>query len=140
MDHEISNELPPLNSENNRNGNMPVPADAIGATERNEVQAAKDLESSASVGGGTQQPPTFAAPAASQTATAQQPMPATTAQGTNPVIADDADLIEKEWVMKAKEIVERTKQDPYVQNKEVEQMKADYMKKRYNKDIKLTED
>lgn len=56
-----------------------------------------------------------------------------------PSIADDTDLIEKEWVVKAKEIVARTKQDPYQQNKEVEHMKADYMKKRYNKDIKTSE-
>jgi hypothetical protein len=54
-----------------------------------------------------------------------------------PVIADDADLIEKEWVEKAKEIVEQTKLDPFAQNKELNKMKADYMKKRYNKDIKL---
>lgn len=57
-----------------------------------------------------------------------------------PAIADDNDLIEKEWVMKAKEIVERTKHDPYQQNKEVERFKADYMKKRYNKEVKLAED
>jgi hypothetical protein len=57
-----------------------------------------------------------------------------------PAIADDTDLIEKEWVVKAKEIVERTKHDPYQQNKEVERVKADYLKKRYNKDIKVTED
>jgi general stress protein 26 len=54
-----------------------------------------------------------------------------------PQIADDADLIEKEWVEKAKEIVEQTKHDPYLQNKEITKVKADYMKKRYNKDIKL---
>lgn len=58
----------------------------------------------------------------------------------SPQIADDTDLIEKEWVIKAKEIIERTKHDPYQQNKQVERMKVDYMKKRYNKDVKLTED
>lgn len=57
-----------------------------------------------------------------------------------PQIADDADLIEKEWVLKAKEIVERTKHDPFQQNKGVEHLKADYMQKRYNKEIKLAED
>ncbi len=53
--------------------------------------------------------------------------------------AEDADLIEKEWVEKAKEIVERTRHDPYLQNREITKMKADYMKKRYNKDIKVPE-
>ena len=48
----------------------------------------------------------------------------------------DADLIEKEWVLKAKEIVARTHGDPYEQNSEINKIKADYIKKRYNKDIK----
>ncbi len=72
------------------------------------------------------------------------PQPAAAAPGTtvaqvaienSPVIADDADLIEKEWVQKAKEIVERTRLDPYQQNKEINKFKADYLKKRYNRDM-----
>jgi hypothetical protein len=58
---------------------------------------------------------------------------------TNPTVADDNDLIEKEWVEKAKQIVATTKDDPYIQNKEMSRFKADYLKKRYNKDIKLDE-
>lgn len=54
----------------------------------------------------------------------------------NPQIADDADLIEKEWVDKAKELVERTKSDPRQQNIALNKMKADYLKKRFNKVIK----
>ena len=60
------------------------------------------------------------------------------AAALTPPIADDVDLIEKEWVDKAKQIVERTKQDPYLQNEEMTKMKADYLKKRYNRDIKVT--
>lgn len=56
-----------------------------------------------------------------------------------PPIAEDADLIEKEWVEKAKQIVQRTKHDPHQQNQEMNVMKADYLKKRYNKDVKLSE-
>lgn len=56
-----------------------------------------------------------------------------------PHVADDVDLIEKEWVEKAKEIVARTKLDPYAQSAEVSRMKADYIKKRYNKDIKVAD-
>lgn len=52
--------------------------------------------------------------------------------------AADTDLIEKEWVVKAKQIVEHTSSDPYTQQEELNKVKADYMKKRYNKDIKLT--
>jgi len=56
-----------------------------------------------------------------------------------PVVAEDNDLIEKEWVVKAKQIVAATKEDPHIQNKEINRFKADYLKKRYNKDIKLEE-
>ena len=46
------------------------------------------------------------------------------------------DLIEKEWVSKAKQIVEQTRDDPYKQSEGLTMMKVDYMKKRYNKTIK----
>lgn len=54
-----------------------------------------------------------------------------------PQIADDVDLIEKEWVEKAKDIVAKTKQDPRAQNREMNKLKAQYLKKRYNRDIKV---
>lgn len=57
----------------------------------------------------------------------------------NPLIADDTDLIEKEWVDRAKRIVEHTRHDPHLQTREMNHMKADYLKKRYNKDLKLGE-
>jgi hypothetical protein len=53
--------------------------------------------------------------------------------------ADDLDLIEKAWVEKAKAIVKDTQGDPYAQNKLMSKMKADYLKKRYNRDIKVSE-
>ena len=52
----------------------------------------------------------------------------------------DNDLIEQEWVNKAKAIVERTKEDPRLQNKEINKFKADYIKKRYNRVIKVSEE
>lgn len=55
-----------------------------------------------------------------------------------PPMADDVDLIEKEWVNKVKEIVEKTKNDPYEQSRQLTMLKADYLQKRYNKTIKLT--
>ena len=51
--------------------------------------------------------------------------------------SDDNDLIEKEWVNKAKQIVEHTRDDPYKQSEELTLVKVDYMKKRYNKTLKL---
>ena len=69
---------------------------------------------------------------------AGQPAPAVSSVQGNPAQAsDDTDLIEKEWVDKAKQIVESTKDDPYKQTEEMTVFKADYMKKRYNRTIKL---
>ncbi len=57
-----------------------------------------------------------------------------------PLIADDVDLIEKEWVEKAKQIVNQTKDDPHTQNKELNNFKAGYIKKRYNKEMIINKD
>lgn len=54
----------------------------------------------------------------------------------SPEVAEDVDLIEKEWVAKAKMIVARTANDPSQQSKELGKFKADYLKTRFNKDIK----
>jgi Txe/YoeB family toxin of Txe-Axe toxin-antitoxin module len=56
-----------------------------------------------------------------------------------PQAAQDSDLIEKEWVTKAKEIVQTTKSDPFEQNRQLAALKADYMKKRYGKEVKVAE-
>lgn len=59
---------------------------------------------------------------------------------TPPNVASDSDLIEKVWVDKAKEIVEHTRDNPYEQQKAMSKFKADYMKKRYNKDVNTPND
>ncbi len=56
--------------------------------------------------------------------------------GLNEMSAEDLELIEKEWVEKAKEIVSRTQGDPYKQNIELNRVRAEYIKKRYNKDVR----
>src|SRR5687768_9885101 len=45
----------------------------------------------------------------------------------NPINAADEDLIEKEWVDKAKRIVEETRSDPYQQEDKVSKLQADYL-------------
>lgn len=52
-----------------------------------------------------------------------------------PVVAADDDLIEKEWVDKAKAIIVKTKDDPYQRELQVGKLQADYLKKRYGKDL-----
>lgn len=56
---------------------------------------------------------------------------------TNPITAADDDLIEKEWVEKAKRVVAETRDDPYAQDMAVGRLQADYLKKRYGKVISL---
>ncbi len=53
-------------------------------------------------------------------------------------LIEDSDLIEKEWVDKAKRIVERTREDPHQQSELITEVRADYMKKHYNKTIKTS--
>lgn len=140
MEHKISNELPPLPTEKSTPNTVPSPeyqSHDLAA----ERQGAQALEAGVSQANPLHQQVAQAAPLPQLPAQPQQPIaqqPAADPQ--TPIIADDSDLIEKEWVLKAKEIVARTKHDPYLQNKEVERIKADYMKKRYNKDIRITED
>ncbi|MFO0970904.1 MAG: hypothetical protein U0520_00950 [Candidatus Saccharimonadales bacterium] len=57
----------------------------------------------------------------------------------DPQIADDVDVIEKEWVDKAKKIVSATKDNPHQQEKEVSKLQATYLMKRYNKQVKLSD-
>ncbi len=56
-----------------------------------------------------------------------------------PQIAEDNDLIEKEWVTKTKKIYDANRNDPYKLAKDLNIFKAEYLKKRYNKTIKLSE-
>ena len=59
---------------------------------------------------------------------------------SNPAVASDDDLIEKEWVEKAKKVVAETRSDPYAQDKAVSPLQADYLQKRYGKSVKLPSD
>lgn len=132
-------------SPNNETGlNLPPP---VSGEQLPPVEAAVPAPEQAAVPEiGSQQPAVAAVPTppipmpqvpASQAASAQQSAnDATTAQ-SSAAIADDGDLIEKEWVNKAKAIVERTRDDPYKQSEELTVFKADYMKKRYNKTLKV---
>jgi hypothetical protein len=53
---------------------------------------------------------------------------------------DQTDELDKEWINKAKLIVEQTKHDPFTQSREIGRVKADYLKIRFNKHIKLGPD
>lgn len=64
------------------------------------------------------------------------PVAGQTTTDDTPLIADDVDVIEMEWVNKAKKIIKETRDDPHAQEEAVEQLQIEYLKKRYGKEIK----
>jgi hypothetical protein len=56
-----------------------------------------------------------------------------------PMVANDDDLIEKEWVDKAKKIVAETRDDPYRREEAVNILQVDYIKKRYGRELGVAE-
>lgn len=88
-------------------------------------------------------PSLSAAPAASaqdddEDTAGTQADPKKTSKSVVPKAIKDEDLIEKEWVERAKSIVEKTKDDPYKQSEELTLVKADYLKQHYDKEIKVS--
>ena len=66
--------------------------------------------------------------------------PSVTDDATSPVfalptVANDDDLIEKEWVDRAKRVLAETKDDPYRREQEVSRLQTDYLLKRYGRDL-----
>ena len=53
----------------------------------------------------------------------------------SPDIASDDELIEKEWVNKAKKVIAETKDDPYRREQEVSRLQSDYLLKRYGREL-----
>ena len=62
-----------------------------------------------------------------------------TTSDVNPLIANDDDLVEKEWVDRAKKIVAETQNEPHKQKEEVSELKIDYMKKRFGRELGVAE-
>jgi hypothetical protein len=52
-----------------------------------------------------------------------------------PALAGDDDLIEKEWVDRAKKIIADTRNDPFQQENAVTELQKDYQKKRYGREL-----
>jgi len=78
-------------------------------------------------------PPPVVAPLPPQTTTDSSV--AGNADDDLPIVANDDDLIEKEWVDKAKKIIIQTKDDPYRREQEVVKLQADYLQKRYGREL-----
>jgi hypothetical protein len=86
----------------------------------------------------------FLAPAVAPTGAAAGPTPvAPNPLATTSAVAvadENSDALDEEWVSKAKAIVEKTKNDPYLESRELGKIKADYLRIRYNKQVKVAED
>ncbi len=86
-------------------------------------------------------PPVVQAPAPilpiQPTAAAQQGDDAT---NSNPSVAGDDDLIEKEWIDKIKKVIESTKENPYRRELEIGKLQRDYIRKRYGRVIGALDD
>lgn len=63
------------------------------------------------------------------------PQSAVTVTDDTPMSAGDDDLIEREWVDKAKKIIVSTKDDPYRREVEIAKLQIDYLRKRYGKEL-----
>jgi len=84
-------------------------------------------------------PPPASLPVTMPAPSGVTPDPSVTASAT---ATDDttSDNLDIEWINKAKAIVEQTKNDPYMESHELGKVKADYLRIRYNKTIKVVED
>lgn len=59
----------------------------------------------------------------------------TVASDDTPLVANDDDLIEKEWVDKAKRIISDTRDDPRRREEEISRLQIEYLRKRYGKEL-----
>ena len=111
--------LPPMNTQLERSG----------GNERVEQLGEARAQAANAVGAG------YVPPAVAMPATPVVPPPSlvTPPVSITPLVAADEELIEKEWVDKAKEIIEQTPDDPYTRTEKVNELQRDYLQKRYNK-------
>ena len=58
-----------------------------------------------------------------------------TTASSYPTVAADDDLIEKDWVDKAKKIISDTKDNPHQQEKEISELQVKYLKDRFKIEI-----
>lgn len=108
-------------------------------TANNEAVGEQSHESEQSVQRGenqpSQTPPPVPVPAPTVVSLPTIPTPSAQDDTSTPTIAADDDLIEKEWVDKAKQIIAETQNDPFRREQEVNRLQADYLRKRYGKEL-----
>jgi hypothetical protein len=69
-----------------------------------------------------------------------QVIPAVKSTQGSPVLAEDNDVMEKEWVDKAKQIVANTQGDPHAKSSQLSGLKEEYIHQRFGKEIATSND
>lgn len=126
-------ELPPSQFENNPEqfpGGPPPESAPESQPERREQSPAEPADRPPAEPAAAPALPPVVQPATDDNAAADKPV-----TGDNPTAANDDDLIEREWVDKAKKIIDQTKDDPYRREMEVSKLQADYLYKRYGREL-----
>ena len=107
-----------------------------GATPETVLPAVESGPISAGTSAGQVQAPIVPPQLVSGGVPVSTPLPVAPAQAAD----DNADALDEEWINKAKAIVEQTKHDPHLESQELGRVKADYLRIRYNRHIKVAED
>lgn len=104
----------------------------VGAPERSPERSPIELAPPPPAPAPVAQPQPAALPAVQP---AQDPI-----QAQNPTSANDDDVIEKEWVDRAKQVIVETRNDPRAREKAIGALQRDYLMKRYGKQLGATTD
>jgi len=100
---------------------------------RLERQTAANVESLSQAG--VAQPAMLPQPAVVSDPQGASQSNSTVTDSTVPILAADVDLIEKEWVDKAKAVIADTRDDPFQREQEVKKLQIEYVRKRYGRVI-----
>lgn len=135
-----------MNDANNHSYELPKPTKGV------EIYSPADLESSSTVEkqatnqeqlSSKDNPPVANPTPSVQVVNPTPPItsqPSTTTTPSVSMVAEDLDVMEKEWVSRAKQVVEATRDNPRQQNIELAKVKADYLQKRFQKTLKVDEE
>jgi len=125
-------------------GGFGAPSESLGGQGPSRAPEAAPMGPESAVGPAAPAIPVPLAPLPPASAAAHNPL----SPGPQPAVAStpaptndsSATALDEEWINKAKMIIERTKEDPYTESKELGRAKADYLRIRHNKQVKVAED
>lgn len=87
-----------------------------------------------------QPPMPIVMPATAQPVAEPATLPQTISSSANPTAANDDDVIEMEWVHRAKQIIIQTKDSPFAREKAIAELQRDYLMKRYGRQVGASDD